>query len=115
MVYDDRIGCEMRTKILFVIALFLTITASAGPRLSLSGDVALGIPIGDLANDDLDTGYCTVPVFRGGLAFRPFSPVLKGEGVCYKSPYFRGVAPFSVYVRKSISNREVNTFREMSL
>ena len=73
----------MRTKILFVIALSLTITASAGPRLSLSGDVALGIPIGDMANDDLDTGYRTVPVFRGGLAFRPFSPVLMEFGAAY--------------------------------
>ena len=73
----------MRTKILFVIALSLTITASAGPRLSLSGDVALGIPIGDMANDDLDTGYSTVPVFRGGLGCRPFSPVLLVFGAAY--------------------------------
>lgn len=73
----------MRTKILFVIALSLTIAASAGPHLSLSGDVALGIPIGDMANDDLDTGYSTVPVFRGGLAFRPFSPVLMEFGAAY--------------------------------
>jgi hypothetical protein len=73
----------MRTKILFVIALSLTITASAGPRMFLSGDVALGIPIGDMANDDLDTGYSTVPVFRAGLAFRPFSPILMELGAAY--------------------------------
>jgi hypothetical protein len=73
----------MRTKAFFIIFLSLAPVALGGPRLSLSGDVAMGIPIGDMANDDLDTGYRTVPVFRGGFVFQPFPPVLLEFGAAY--------------------------------
>jgi hypothetical protein len=73
----------MRAKTFLIILLSFAPLAFAGPRLSLSGDLALGIPIGDMAGDDLDTGYKTIPVFRGALAFQPFPPVLMELGAAY--------------------------------
>jgi hypothetical protein len=73
----------MRVKAFFIILLSFPSLAIAAPRISLSGDLALGIPIGDMADDDLDTGYRTVPVFRGGLVFQPFSPILMELGAAF--------------------------------
>ncbi len=73
----------MKTSTVVIIVLSLAAAASAAPRLSLSGDVAISIPIGDLAADELDTGYRSVPVFRGGLVFVPLPPFLAEAGGAY--------------------------------
>jgi opacity protein-like surface antigen len=72
---------------LYIFATIITLAATAAfagyPRLGIGGNASYTIPIGDLAADDLDTGYQSVPALRGKIMFHVFNPLLFEAGGFY--------------------------------
>ncbi|MCP4230023.1 MAG: hypothetical protein GY771_07725 [bacterium] len=71
-----------RVRILTAFLVLSTVTAFAGyPRIGIGGNASFNIPIGDMAADDLDTGYQSAPALRGKIIFNVFDPlVFEGGG-----------------------------------
>ena len=74
-------------KRVFLLVTLLSLTAAtafaAYPRIGIGANASYTIPIGDMANDDLDSGYQSVPALRGKIIFNVFDPLLFEAGGFY--------------------------------